>query len=73
MKSKGLRVRSSAEADEKCAYPHALKRGGLRRTQESVKGRKYRIKPQERLNKRQETRQYVPLDESDTSEFKEIN
>lgn len=39
----------------------------------NVKGKRYRVKPQERLDKRQETRQYVPLDESDTSEFKEID
>jgi hypothetical protein len=35
--------------------------------------KKYRIKPQERPDKRQETRHSVPLDESDTSEFKEID
>jgi hypothetical protein len=34
--SKGLRGGKSAEAEEKPAYPHGLKPGGLRRVQESV-------------------------------------
>lgn len=38
-----------------------------------VLGKKYRIRPQERHDKRKEARCYVPLDESDTSEFKEID